>query len=365
MNRRVDWVISQLRVIGGAESYVRLSAPRLIERGWNLRVITLVSGGDLIGELEKYQVPVVQLGARSVFDWTMISKLQKLLRQDPPEIVHTHLYHAGISGRVVARMNGIKSVIVHQHGPENQRTMFRSLLDRFTSRWVSCYIASCNAVSEILNSREKIGIEKIHVVYNGVAIPMPEKPAKPSDWPVTPEKLGIVCVGRLSPEKGQLELLDALAILKNDEQYFHLVYLGDGPMKDSIAKRAQELGLVEKISFAGFRREIGEWLPNFDIFILPSKWEGVSMALLEAMACGLPVVAIAVGGTPEIVVHGSTGFLVSPQDPKEMARAILTLIRDPHLRLRMGMAGYQRIHTQFTIEQNIMQLENIYQSLLG
>ena len=127
---------------------------------------------------------------------------------------------------------------------------------------------------------------------------------------------------------------------------------------------AQYLNIADRVTFAGQQHDIPTWLAAFDIFALSSNWEGMSNALLEAMATQLPVVATAVGGTPEVVVDSETGLLIPPRDPDALAQAIARLLRNPDLRDRMGQAGRKRIKRYFSIVETIRRTEGLYTTLL-
>ncbi len=185
---RLDWLITGLRITGGAEMYVRRVAPLLCQSGWDLRVVTFVSGGDLIDDLRAEGVPVIELGLRHKADLSVIARLTQLWRPDPPDLLHTHLYHAGLIGRIVAHQLGITPVVVHQHGLERARSPLRSLLDRATTGWVTRYVSSCQAVAQVLSTREHIPLSRIEVIYNGLdASPFAVQSSSsslPQDWPV-------------------------------------------------------------------------------------------------------------------------------------------------------------------------------------
>jgi glycosyltransferase involved in cell wall biosynthesis len=173
----------------------------------------------------------------------------------------------------------------------------------------------------------------------------------------------IICVGRLSPEKGHITLLKALAQLKNLQLQAKLILIGEGKLQSILIEQATQLGIIGLVQILGSRRDVIEQLVNANIFALPSEWEGISMALLEAMAAGLPVVATAVGGTPEVVIDGETGYLVPPRDPASFANALSRLIQDPGLRQRMGMSARQRVCDQFNIRHTAQQILALYETL--
>ena len=365
---RLDWLITGLRITGGAEMYVRRVAPLLCQSGWNLRVVTFVSGGDLIDDLRAEGVLVIELGLRHNADLSVIARLDRLWRSDPPDLLHTHHYHAGLIGRIVAHRSGIAPVVVHQHGAERARSTLRSLLDRATTIWVTRYVSPCHAVARVLATREHIQPSRIEVIYNGVDpspfVVHPSRTTLPQGWPVPTGAKVVGSVGRLSPEKGQRWLLEALALLIHKGQDLHAVLVGEGRSLRDLQNQAQHLGIADRVHFPGTQREVQDWLAHFDLFVLPSEWEGVSLALLEAMACGLPVIASNTGGTPEIVQDGETGLLVPPRDPKSLAGAMQRLLGDPFLRNQIGQSGRARVMESFSIQKTVSRLNQLYQGLL-
>ena len=203
----------------------------------------------------------------------------------------------------------------------------------------------------ILQNREHIPSDKITVIPNGIDIDaFQQPPNRPTAWPVFPPVPVIGTVGRLSPEKGHHLLVEALSILRQQKEAFHAIIIGDGASKEDLIQQTKDLHLEDAISWVGKQTNIHQWLPFLDLFVLPSHWEGISLALLEAMAAGLPVVATHVGGNPEVVVDGRTGFLTAPFDPVQLAVAIGRLIENPALRLEMGHLGKTRCQEHFAID---------------
>ena len=143
-----------------------------------------------------------------------------------------------------------------------------------------------------------------------------------------------------------------------------LVIIGDGPERTALETLADDLGVADRIHWAGHRRDVPALLPAFDLYIQPSLHEGMPNTILEAMAAGLPVVATAVGGTPEVVVDGVTGLLVPPRDSNALVEAMAMLLSDQNLRYRMGRAGQERVKGQFSLERMVRQTQALYERLL-
>jgi glycosyltransferase involved in cell wall biosynthesis len=144
----------------------------------------------------------------------------------------------------------------------------------------------------------------------------------------------------------------------------HTVVVGDGPERAQLEALAGQLGLADRVHLAGHQQDVRPWLAALDVLVLSSDWEGMPNALLEAMAAGLPIVATAVGGVPEVVVDGATGLLVPPGDPSALAEAITRLLRDPDLRRTMGQAGRARVERRFSINETVRLTEELYATLL-
>jgi glycosyltransferase involved in cell wall biosynthesis len=143
----------------------------------------------------------------------------------------------------------------------------------------------------------------------------------------------------------------------------HFVFAGDGPMRDELKRQVNSLGVQNHIHFLGFRNDVETLLRNFDLFILPSLYEGLPNVVLEAMASRLPVIATEVDGTPEAVIHSVTGLLIPPCSPKAIEQAICSLLNDRKLLEAMGNAGRNRVETYFSLETQVYQFIQLYQSL--
>jgi glycosyltransferase involved in cell wall biosynthesis len=366
---RVDWFITELSVRGGAESFVVRTAPYLSRSGWQIRVITLQKGGNYIHQLEQEGIPCIELGLNMPFGVSALSRLNRLWSNSPPDILHTHLYHAGIIGRIVAKKTKIPIVLVHQHGLERNRSFLRSWLDRSSSSWVMQYIVSCAAVSKQLQTRECIPESKINIIYNGVSIQ--DKVVEPdnfqghTDLPPGNSSLIFGSVGRLEPEKGHEDLLYGFArINRNDTNQYRLWLIGDGSLKERLTQIAKDLGITQQVQFFGAQDSVAPYFSKMDLFVLPSRWEGISLALLEAMSHGIPIIATDVGGTPEVITNLYNGLLIPPQDPHAIANAIELLINDPRLRKDIGLQGKSHVSANFTLEKSVQAIDELYKRLL-
>lgn len=344
--------------IGGAEVHVITLAEKLRERGHQVTVIC-PRGRLLVAELVGRGIPTRAPRTTGKLDPVMLLRLVRLLRRDGAHLIHTHLSTASLLGSLAARVSGIPSLAT-VHGLNN----------RICYNHAHAIIAVSNAVRQHLIA-QGLPAERLTVIHNGVdlrAFARPdESPRLRGQWHLPETAPVLVTVGRLAPTKGHADLLHALAALAANSQWrqLRLLVVGAGPLLPHLRRLAEGLGLADRTIFTGFQRDVLPFLQAADIFVLPSIREGLSLSALEAMALEKPVVACRVGGTPEVVVDGETGILVSPGQPAELARALQRLLSHPDQGRAMGAAGQKRVREAFDLEQMVSRIETVYRRLLA
>jgi glycosyltransferase involved in cell wall biosynthesis len=289
-------------------------------------------------------------------------RLLRLLRRERPDVLHTHTaVAANVISRIAGRLTGV-SVVAHMH-IENHfrpnrflRTTYRAL-DNWSARL-------CEAILVVSDDTRRAfvdqgyPVELLETIHNGIDLDELE----PGGGGVR-EQLGVPEgatligeVGRLCDVKGQRELIDATALLRDGGHDAHVVLVGEdleqaGEYRAQLERQARELGVDDRVVFAGYRDDVPAVLDALDLFVLPSWIEGLPLVLLEAMAHRRPVVATPVGGTPELVVDGETGILVPPRDPAALAGAIAELLDDDRRRIAYGEAGFRRVAERFSAHE--------------
>jgi glycosyltransferase involved in cell wall biosynthesis len=283
------------------------------------------------------------------------------------DLVHVNSYVPGNYARLAAVLMQVPLIIDHWHG-FTRFNRKRRLICRFLGRFTDLSLTVSQGVKDYL--LEEIGLDpvKVRVVPNGVdlarieaARPGPEVRRElglPDDLPV------IGLVGRLDHwGKGHKELFTAMAQLQGRWPCRALI-VGGGRREEEIKDLAASLGLADLVHFLGSRQDVPDLLQAMDIFVLPSYSEGVSLALLEAMGAGLPVIATAVGGTPEAVTEGVTGLLIPPRDAAALAGALERLLSDPDLAKKLGEKARKAVAEKFSLERLGREINEIYEELL-
>jgi glycosyltransferase involved in cell wall biosynthesis len=364
---RVAHVIETLGV-GGAERLVPDVVRRLDRQRFHSRVFPLDAPLDLQGEIESEGTvvdPVLAPPRRQPL--ACLRRLTRKLRRFGPGLVHTHLYYGNVMGRIAARLAGGAPVVTTLHNPdytfEARPTLFfrgRKLLDRATGSRNAAMIAVSRAVAE--DFRRHMGWEHIRVVPNGVdleAFAPDGDDRAAAEWPAA--GLRLLSVGRLHPQKGHRVLLDAMAGARQAGAQLSLLVAGEGAERTALEAQVSALGLQGHVRFAG-RRDVRPLLAAADVFVFPSLYEAVGIALLEAMACARPVVASRTGGIPDVVEDGVSGMLTTPGDALGLARALAALERDPERRRTLGKAARARAEA-FDIRTTVQSLEALYEEV--
>jgi glycosyltransferase involved in cell wall biosynthesis len=283
----------------------------------------------------------------------------RAIRRLRPDVLHANLRHPWSCQYALAAGNltpGVRTIAVEQcTAPPESRSQV--LLNRLNFMRLDAHIAVSRATASKIEGWASLPPESIRVIYNGIDDPDP--PPKPVPRAVDGPVVG--SVGRLHPQKGYEFLLRALPSVPEAT----VVLVGDGEGRGDLEQLASELGITDRVRFAGWQSDPQAWLPSFDVFAMPSLFEGFPRAGVEAMLAGLPVVGSRVDGIPEGIVDGETGLLVPPEDPEAIAQALNALIGDPARREDMGELGRKRALEHFSLAKSVREFESLYAELLG
>ncbi|MCB1687605.1 MAG: glycosyltransferase family 4 protein [Halioglobus sp.] len=361
--------------IGGAERVLAALLPALQERGVEAIVAVRTATLDLAMEFEAAGVRVVQLPARH--KWNLFGTaldLSRLADEYRIDIIHAHLYFPAQATALV-KLLGLHSAatvvtfhnLAYAKGVNRDgvglrlKRMLAALLCR---RGFDRKIAVSNAVA--VHYRAFLGLDSVDVVHNPVDITAID--SLQLGRSLTPDKaLHIVAPGRLVREKGQPDLIEALALLRDQGLDFRASIAGDGPMRRELERKVDRAGLGHVIAITGTlaHRKLLEVVAAADIVVIPSHFEGFGLAAIEAMALSRPVVVTAVGGLVEIVEDGVSGAIVPAHQPGELARAVSELMASPVQREAFGRAGRKRVEQAFDLPRITTQLCDLYDDTLA
>jgi glycosyltransferase involved in cell wall biosynthesis len=297
-------------------------------------------------------------------------ELTELFRELQPDFVCCHGYKADLLGWWSARRLGIPAVAVSRGWTwENRKVRAYEAIDRYMLRWFNCVVCVSEAQARRVR-RAGVPRRNIRVIRNAIRMERfasvdPRGRAKLLGLFGRSPRWIIGSAGRLSPEKGHDVLIRAAAQIVGKDSSVGFVILGDGVLRPQLLEQVRQAKLENNVVLAGLRSDLDELTPHFDVSVLASYTEGLPNVVLEAMACGVPVVATAVGGTPEVVEDGVTGQLVSPGDAEALATRIHGLLAAESQRREMGERSRARIRDYFTFEAQSRDYLRLFGELQG
>ncbi len=364
---RVAHVIPTL-VRGGAEKQLVLLATGLREVSFEPEVIVLTQSGPYERQLREAGVPVHVVGKRSKVDPLSLGRLVRVLRRGNYDIVQTWLFAANCYGRVAAWRARVRAIVATERCCDWWKSPAHFWMDRQLARITAKIVANSRGVAEFY--REQVGIpaEKITVIPNAVELPenltFVDRAALRRSLGLPPDSFVVGFVGRLWPQKRVSDLIWACDIVRNIRPEIRLLVVGEGPLRAELQQYAVDVGMGERTVFTGERDDVWQLLQAMDVFVLPSAFEGMPNALMEAMAAGLPVICTDIPGSRELIQHDSTGLLVPVGNRAEIARAIRRVMDEPELRKTLGERGRRFVLDHYSRKKMISQYVALYRSLL-
>jgi len=350
-------------VAGGAENLILQLCRCLPEHGVEPAVASLLGPDRLSPVFERDGIPTIHLSAGRRLDPRAFWRLVAAIRRHRIDIVHTHLVYAGIAGKLAAGIAGVPSVTTRHYllDPREGSPLFR--LEGHLTAHAAARLVVLNETMRAASIAQGLApAGKIAIHRNAIDL----SPFRGLDRRRDPEApFTIGTIGRMGPEKAHETFLRAIARVRRERPTAQGVLVGDGRRRLELEALRHDLGLDDAVRFVGVASpdEIPGWLARFDVFALSSDWEGVPIALIEAAASGLPIVATAVGGVPEIVHDGETGYLVPPQRPQELADAILRLADDPELRRLFGLRAAEHARATYDIHRLARETADLYREV--
>ena len=328
-------------------------------------VIATGEPGFLCDEAAKLGIPVhlvpeLTHPIHPVQDFRALLAIARLIRREMPDVVHAHTSKAGLLARFAARL-AATPVVLTAHtwsfadGIPCLQRWISIPLERLAAA-LAGKIITVSQANTVLALKKSIAKQQALIrIWNGV----PDVPGRA--LPGSRKTVTLITTARFAPQKDHGLLLEALTSIEGD---WRLLLVGDGPTRRQIDKEANDLGLARRIEFLGERDDIQSLLTAADLFVLPSKWEGLPLSILEAMRAGLPVIATNIGGVGEAVTDGVTGYLTAPGDAAQLRHRLQHLIRSPELLATMGAAARQRYEQDFRIETMVQKTVAVYRDVV-
>lgn len=366
-------------MLGGAEEYLYLLISGLDQRRYNIRFVCIDEQAlaPLLDRLAQrgIQIHVLKAGAASRagrLDYRQLVSLWRHLRRHPTDILHVNMpdpYSCRFA-ILVAKWAGAPVIVATNHLPTLDPRRFTwkgQAMLLLAQQYIDMTIIESRINRQAALIHYKLDPMRTVTIYHGIDVQRFDSTADNQQMRhvlgLTPEDMVIGAVGRLTSQKAHDVLLQAAAIAKKEFASLKCLIVGEGPMRTALEQQARELHLGDNVIFTGYRRDIPALLGIFDVFVLPSRFEGLPLSILEAMAAGKPVIASAVDGIPEVVIDGQTGLLIPPSDPQALANAMLWLAHNPSEAQAMGRAGRCRVASLFNQERMVKETESLYQAL--
>jgi glycosyltransferase involved in cell wall biosynthesis len=346
--------------VGGGELKLLELAALLDREKYALTIASVGQGGALEDRFRALGCPVHVLPKSFGFDPRLPLRLARVMRLCKAELVMSTLFYADIISALATFFYRPKALLSWEV-ITGQLEWYQVLAYRLLAGRFAHVAAVSNSIHPMIRGLRGMKPGRISTIYYGVDLEKysPRRSEAAAEGPV------FGTVARLVHQKGHIWLLEAIPQVLARFPQARWRFAGDGEKRAGLEARARELGIAHAVEFLGSRSDVQNLLGSFDCFILPSLWEGFPNVLLEAMACGLPVIATSVEGSVELVVEGETGRLVPKEDAGALAGAMLELAADAELRQRMGSSGRKRVEEHFSLGKQVMEFEALFDRFLA
>ena len=353
---------------GGAEEHILTLLRGLDRTRFRPLLVCAPETAAKLGADVPADVTIFPLRLHSVRDLGPAFRLARVLRERRVDILHSHLFYSSLFASPVGRLCRVPVIVETPHVREHwrqSRLKTSYVVDRLAGRFVDRFIAVSRANARYLVVEKALPAGKVVVIENGCDLERFSLGREPD--PDLMQSLGfrpgdpvLIVVGRLEPQKGHSVLLQALPRVLREFPRARLVCVGEGSKRRALEAQTASLQLNDAVRFVGYRSDVDAWLALADVMVLPSFYEGLPLVAIEALAARTPVVATAVDGTPEVVVHGKTGLIVPAGDPRALAEAVTRLLREPEWARQMARTGRRWVEERFSEQRQVRLTEELY-----
>lgn len=358
---KILYIITGL-AIGGAETLLLSIIQKLNKEIFTITIISLYKDDAFFPEFKKTGASVYCLNYSKKWNFFIIFHLIQIIKKEKPDIIHTHLPHGTIWGRIAAFFTKVKCIFTTEHNMSvwKKKHLFFYFLYKITYRINTRIIAVSQAIKNKMITEFSIPEDKIVVIHNGIDImKLRVKHERPNDLVAISHPI-ICTIGRLHRSKGHRYLIKAFNDVVNEFPSANLLIVGDGDQRKYLENIVTENGLCNSVHLVGTRTNISAILQLTDIYVFPSLEEGLGISLIEACAVGKPCIASNVGGIPEVIVSGESGFLVPPADSSALASKIILLLKDNVRAKNLARCALKVVKDKFNIDDKVKNLEELY-----
>lgn len=369
-NTRICHIIDHLS-LHGAQVYLAKLVRGLAECGYEQRVYGLNDPRHpkIVQMMEDAGAQVRTIGKMQLLSSVGLMRLSLDLMRWRPQIVQTYLRFSDVIGRVLGRLARVPVSVSVVTQPNVDKYRWQYLLDHLTAGLSDRVVFNSEEIIDFAVAKEGVKREQVVFIPNGIDI---EPKSSPDAGPMVRTRLGISAeapvigfVARLYPQKGHACLLSAFGEVLHECPETVLLVVGDGPLRSELEAQASALNIDRSVRFLGERSDLADVLDALDLYVQASLWEGMSIALMQAMLCEIPVVATSVDGTVEIIDDGVTGFLVKPGDSEALARGIIHALKNKDAAKGIGKNGAAMVNREFSVRRMVSRFDDMYRELLG
>ena len=356
--------------VGGAEAQVLSVLTRLPRDRFEVMVAWLRGRGEMEPEFRAAGIPTAALRMKGILDPDLAGRLLTVIRGFKPHLIHSHLIHADLLAGLTGRLSRVKAIVSTKHIENGAlHHPLRGLGARAVAALSDEVVVISDALAAFYGGRHGATDRLRKISYGYEPRRGPNAPPRTGregiveELGLPPEVSLVTMIGSLTPRKGLADLLHAASLVKDGFPSAHFLLVGRGEQRRKLQTMVRTLDIEDTVHFLGFRRDVRRILSGSDLLVLPSRWEGFGLVLLEAMNEGLPVVGTRRGAIPEVVRDGETGLLVPPGDPDSLATALSRLLGDPERAVEMGRAGRSRLRREFDLDRAVTAHRELYEEL--
>ena len=366
---KILYLITGLKT-GGAEIVLYNLVKNINKKKIETVVVSIIPIAEIGKKIQNSGIRVLSLNAKFKYNPFIFFKLISILKKEKPQILHSFLFHSILLGRIVGRICKVPIIISSIHS-EYIGGFLRNRLLQITDSLDDVVTIVSQKASETMLKSKTASANKLLVIYNGIDLNkfiFQDKKTREEirkELNLKKDDKVLISIGRLFKAKGYPYLIEAIKILKSKYPDIKLLIIGEGEEKNKLETQIRGLNLEKNIFLLGRKENVSNYLNASDIFVLASLWEGFGLAIVEAMACGLPVITTNVGGIPEIIKDKISGLLVNPKDFKILAQKIDYLLNlDADSKERFALKGRKIVEQKFPLEKMMTKYEELYYKLL-